>query len=106
MPSNFLNVEFMSVEPLHAPNRFLAPVHHVADKGHWSLVYVSQERAERHRGGRLYFRAQHYDSLFSESRRDAVKKKLESWVERNHRTMELRFEQVVSSHDDLVSSSC
>ncbi|RGP67002.1 hypothetical protein FLONG3_8660 [Fusarium longipes] len=107
--SAFLSSEQPIVEPRDAATRFLAPVHHVADQGHWSLVYVVHESEPRHRGGRNSFRAQHYDSCDNGPRAEAVKRKLERWVRREYGgNTELRFEQVSGPQDDkrFMSGLC
>ncbi|GKU20049.1 unnamed protein product [Fusarium langsethiae] len=104
MPSSFLNVASMSIEPLYAPNKFLAPVYHGADQGHWTLVFVTQWRAVG--SNRTYFKAHHYDSQSSKERNVIVQKKLEMWVERHHgKDRELKFELITGpSHDQRYMS--
>ncbi|KAJ4014577.1 hypothetical protein NW752_007346 [Fusarium irregulare] len=87
LSSSWLDLRYPNYEARNAPNRFIAPVLHRADQGHWSLVFVNCETHIR----QSTVRVQHYDPKPNDSRAAGVKDKIKKWAE-GHRGDNTRFQ--------------
>lgn len=95
LSSSWLDLRYPSYDASNAPNRFIAPVLHTADQGHWSLVFVNCETDFK----QSTVRVQHYDSKPNDFRAAGVKDKIKKWAEGHRRdNTKFEFENAVSNH--------
>lgn len=95
LSSSWLDLRYPSYDASNAPNRFIAPVLHTMDQGHWSLVFVNCETRIK----QSTVRVQHYDPKPSDFRASGVKDKIKKWTDRYHGdNTKLEFENAVSYH--------
>ncbi|KAH7173330.1 uncharacterized protein B0J16DRAFT_389212 [Fusarium flagelliforme] len=80
LSSSWLDLRYPSYDASNAPNRFIAPVLHTMDQGHWSLVFVNCETHIK----QSTVRVQHYDPKPDDSRAAGVLDKIKKWADRHH----------------------
>ncbi|CEI63273.1 hypothetical protein FVEN_g190 [Fusarium venenatum] len=103
MVSTFLDLSATALSR-GKPSKFLAPIYHRESKGHWSIVFVSEEIEVS--SDTTYIRALHYDSQPHQKRSQDVMTKLTHWVEGHYgKDMKLRFWNVDGPvHDQRYGS--
>ncbi|RFN50724.1 hypothetical protein FIE12Z_4962 [Fusarium flagelliforme] len=94
LSSSWLDLRYPSYDASNAPNRFIAPVLHTMDQGHWSLVFVNCETHFK----QSTVRVQHYDPKPDDSRATGVLDKIKKWADRHHGdNSKLEFENAGNS---------